>query len=100
MRHEWNESQMTGPLDGYPQCPLMLGADPGATPRLDLGAVRDEPADLVHILVVNDFDVFHAEGADPPPGYEASPGTSSRAPSRPWAARTSAGSPSLWSGRS
>ena len=89
---------MAGALDGNPQGPLVLGADPGAAARLDFGPVGNEPPDLLDVLVVNELNVFDAEGANPAsrhkPPTRSSAGASSRsAASRPtrWTAPRSSG---------
>ena len=85
--HKGHQRQMPRSLDGYPQDPLVPGADSGPAARLDFGPVGDVPAQLLHVLIIDVLDVVHAKGAYPP----AWGVTASGAPSRPPASRTSLG---------
>ena len=76
---EGNQRQVSGPLDGQPKGPLMFGADSATAARLDFGPVGDKPANPVHVLVIYDFHMIDAEGADPPAGRVSAPGTASGA---------------------
>ncbi len=73
MGYEGNERYVAGPLNGDTQCPLMFGADTGAAPWLNLRPLGNKPADLVHILVIDELDVFDTEGADPATGNKPTP---------------------------
>ena len=88
MGDKWNQRDVAGPLNSDSEGPLMLGADTGAAPGLDLRPVGHKPPDLVDILVVNQLDMFDAEGAYPAPGHETAPRPSSGSAARP--------RPSLW----
>ena len=48
---------MPGALDRCSQNPLVLGADSGPPPWFYFGSVRDVPAYLLYILVVDIFDM-------------------------------------------
>lgn len=80
---EGNQGEVAGALDGEAQGPLVLGADSGAAARLDFGPVGDEPPDFVDVFVVDEFDVFDAEGADAAAGDEPPAGASAGASARP-----------------
>jgi hypothetical protein len=77
---EGEQRHVPGPLDGDAQVALVLGANPGLAGGLHLGAVGDEAAQALHVLVVNQGYVLGAEDAVAPPGWEpaapprASPG--------------------------
>lgn len=98
VRDEGDQSQMTGALNGHAQRTLVLGAYAGASAGLNLGAVRHEPPDLVHILVIDDLDVFDAEGADTASRYESPTGPTTRPPAGAGASR-SATRASAWRSR-
>jgi hypothetical protein len=51
--YEGNEGYVAGALDRNTQRSLVFGADASPAPRLDLGAVRNEPAYLFNVLVIN-----------------------------------------------
>ena len=74
--HKGQQGQVTGVLNGRTQGSLVLGANPALASRLNLGPVRDVPAQPLVILIVNVLDVFDTEGTDPPSGSIASPGPS------------------------
>ena len=69
--HERHQSYLPGPLDGAPECPLVFGADTGAAAGFDLSPLRNEPADLIDLFVVDVGDLFHAERANLAPAHEA-----------------------------
>ena len=104
MGYEGYERDVARPLYSNSQRPLVFGADAGSATRLDLGSVRNKAADLVHILVIDDLDMFNAEGADPASRHKAPPRPASRAstrsrsawPPRRASAHWSGGTSSLW----
>lgn len=90
---EWNESQVTRTLDRVCQPTLMLGADTGLAPRLDLPAVSHIPTEAVCVLVVYVLYVVHAEPADLPSAVVAWPASPAASGAESTAARSaSAGS--------
>ena len=76
-----NQGDVASPLNGYAQCTLMLGADSGPATRLYFCPVGNKPPDLVDILVVDQLDMFYAEGTYPAtrdePPTRATAGTAS-----------------------
>jgi hypothetical protein len=50
----WKERHLTCTLQSNGQFMLMLRAVPGLSSWLNLGAIRDESAQPVHLLVVDD----------------------------------------------
>ena len=105
MGYEGYERDVARPLYSNSQRPLVFGADAGSATRLDLGSVRNKAADLVHILVIDDLDMFNAEGAYPAARHEAPARPASRAATRSRSARPPRRAsahrprraPSLWS---
>ena len=51
--YEGDQGNMPGPLYGNAQGSLVLGANTGPTPWLDLGPVGHKPSYLFNVLVVN-----------------------------------------------
>ncbi len=67
---------MAGALDGVAHSPLVLGTNAALATGLYLGPVGDKAAEALVVLVINIFDVFHAEGTHSPARRITSPGTS------------------------
>src|SRR5262245_10506455 len=61
---ERNERQGARPLDGAHDLALVLGAGPRDAPREDLRALRDEPLQEPHVLVVDEVQLLFAELAE------------------------------------
>src|SRR5205823_11139965 len=59
-----DERQVTGPLDGLRQRPLMLRAGVCLPPRVDPAAVGDETAQKADVLIVDNLDLIGAHDAD------------------------------------
>ena len=93
MGHERDERQMASPLDCHSKRPLVLRTDPRSAAGLDLCPVGNKPPNLVNVLVVDELDMFHAEGADTATGNEPPPGPPTRSSAGSGSSRSSAGTP-------
>lgn len=58
------KSEMTRPLDGQSQAPLVLGAGPNFAAWSDLTAVGEKTPQIVHLFVIDMIDLVHAEVTD------------------------------------
>ena len=66
------ESQVSSPLDGHCQTPLVLGAGPCPAAGLDLAPIGKKATQPVGALVIYDFNLICAEGAHSATGNEPS----------------------------
>jgi hypothetical protein len=57
------KGQVSGPLDGHCQTPLMLSASAGSAGGHDLAPIGDETTQKVGALIVYDINLVHAKGA-------------------------------------
>jgi hypothetical protein len=69
---EWQERELSRPLEGDVQRALMSSAGAGLAAWLDLAAFREEAAQSPEVLVVDLFDLVDAELADLTTGGEFS----------------------------
>jgi len=58
------ECQMTRPLDGHCQTPLMLGARASLPARLYFSTIGQIAAQHTRVLVINAIHVIHAKSTD------------------------------------
>ena len=61
--HVGQQSDLTGTLDGLGQLALMHGAGAGGSAGQNLGALREETAQLGGILIINVLDFIDTEAA-------------------------------------
>ena len=89
-RGKWHQGQVASPMNRDAQYPLVFCADSSPPPRLDLSPVGNVAPVLVHVLVVDVFNVVNAESANLAAGSVAASGPS------PAAGRTGASSCAAW----
>ncbi len=82
-RHERHQSQVPGPVDRESQRPLVLGTHSRLAAWFNLRPVREIPAHLIDVLIVDEFHVLYAKSAYPPARRIPAPGTPSRTPTWP-----------------
>ena len=59
--HIWQQSHLTGALNRNHKSPLVLGAHPGRPARQNLTALRDIPAELRRVFIIDILTLIHAE---------------------------------------
>ena len=82
-RHERHQCQVPRSVDRESQCPLVLGTHSSLSARFYFSPVREVPAHLIDVLIVDELHVFYAKRAYPPARGIPASGTPPWTPSWP-----------------